>query len=89
MVSAMPSWVFMATKASRPKRSSTPASMPEASDTGIRLMVFSNTPEKPQAAISAAEIMKAPMASDSGRPAALLISMAAPGVDHAVTTGMR
>ncbi len=39
--------------------------------------------------ISAAEIMKAPMASDSGRPATLPISMAEPGVDQAVTTGVR
>jgi hypothetical protein len=54
---------------------------------GMRLMIRSNDPEKPAAAISTADTTKAPTASDSGTPAALPISMAAPGVDQAVTTG--
>ena len=85
----MPSCVFIAANASMPKRSSTPASMPDASDAGMRLIIRSKRPEKPDAAISNADIRNAPIASDSGSPATLPISMAAPGVDHAVTTGMR
>ena len=79
----------MDANASMPKRSSTPASMPDASDTGMRLIIRSKKPENPHTAISNADSRNAPMASDNGKPAALLINIAAPGVDHAVTTGMR
>ena len=48
-----------------------------------------NSPEKPASAVSIATSTNAPMASDSGTPAWLAISIAAPGVDQAVTTGMR
>ena len=77
------------TNTSSPKRSSTPASMPEASDTGMRRIAFSNTPEKPASAPISAASTKAPIASDSGSAAAPTTSIAAPGVDQAVTTGMR
>ena len=70
-----------------PKRSSTPASMPEASATGMRESIRSNRPENPAMAVSTAASTNAPMASDSGRPAVTPINIAAPGVDHAVTTG--
>jgi hypothetical protein len=39
--------------------------------------------------ISAAETRKAPIASGIETPAALVISIAAPGVDQAVSTGTR
>ncbi len=79
----------MARNTSRPKRSSTPASMPEASATGMRSIARSNQPEKPARVMRAAETRKAPVASSMERPAALVTSRAAPGVDHAVTTGAR
>ena len=39
--------------------------------------------------IKAEHTMKAPMASDNGTPDKLDINRAAPGVDHAVSTGSR
>ena len=81
--------VRMARNTSSPKRSSTPASMPEAIATGMRSIARSNQPEKPAIVISAAETRKAPVASSIVRPAALVTSRAAPGVDQAVTTGAR
>jgi len=45
--------------------------------------------ENPTIVISNAETRKAPVASAKDTPAAPVISIAAPGVDHAVTTGMR
>jgi hypothetical protein len=39
--------------------------------------------------MSTAHTMNAPVVSASGTPAALTMSIAAPGVDQAVTTGMR
>ena len=80
-------WVLSATKVSRPKRSSTPASMPAASGSGMRCSVFSNRPENPATATSTAHTKNAPIASGSGRPVWLAASIAAAGVDHAVTTG--
>ena len=74
---------------SSPKRSRTPASIPEAMDTGMRLIARSNQPENPAMAIRSPDTMNAPIASGSETPAAAVISIAAPGVDHAVTTGMR
>ena len=85
----MSNCVCMDTNTSRPKRSNTPANMPDASDTGMRLRLRSNTPLKPATAINMADSTNAPMASAYGTPVLLAISMAAPGVDHAVTTGMR
>ena len=55
----------------------------------MRSIRRSNPPEKPDNAMSAPERMKAPVASSIDRPAALVTSSAAPGVDHAVTTGTR
>ncbi len=75
--------------ASSPKRSSTPASMPEAIAAGMRSRMRSNHPENPASAISAAHTRNAPIACGIDTPAALVISIAAPGVDQAVTTGMR
>lgn len=77
------------TNTSMPKRSSTPPSRPDANVSGTRRMPRSNTPLKPTMAVSAATSTNAPMASDSGTSALLAISIAAPGVDHAVTTGIR
>ena len=79
----------MATKASSPKRRSTPASIPEASGTGMRDMPRSNQRVTPKSTMSAPETRKAPMAADMGSPAALVAMRAAPGVDQAVTTGVR
>ena len=79
----------MATKRSRPKRSSTPASMPEATGTGMRDIPRSNQPVTPARSMSTALARKAPTMADMGRPAALVASSAAPGVDQAVTTGTR
>ena len=87
IANASPNWVFIATKTSSPKRSSTPASMAEASETGMRLIARSNQPEKPATAISTPHNKKAPIASGMATPLALVMSMAAPGVDQAVTTG--
>ncbi len=63
--------------------------MPEASEMGMRRIAFSNNPEKPASMPSTAASTNAPTASRNGTPAALPISMAAPGVDQAVTTGTR
>ena len=63
--------------------------MPEASDSGRRLITRSNAPVKPASVISTAQTTNAPIASAIGTPAALVMSIAAPGVDHAVTTGTR
>ncbi len=79
----------MAVKTPSPKRSSTPASMPEAIGSGMRSIARSNQPENPVRVTSAAESRKAPVASSIERPAAPVASSAAPGVDHAVTTGVR
>jgi hypothetical protein len=81
--------VFIATNTSRPKRSSTPASIPAAIDIGMRFIARSNHPVKPLSASRTADTTKAPIASAIGTPAALVTSIAAPGVDHAVTTGAR
>ena len=78
------------TNPSSPKRNNTPANIPEASDTGTRRIAFSNTPENPASIPIAAASTKAPIASDSGNVVvAPTTSIAAPGVDHAVTTGIR
>ncbi|MND04747.1 hypothetical protein D3C83_251600 [compost metagenome] len=61
--------------------------MPEAMETGILFIARSNHPEKPATMISTAETMNAKVASPSDTPAAPVMSIAAPGVDHAVTTG--
>ena len=52
-------------------------------------MPRSNMPLKPTNAVDIATSTNAPIASDSGTPALLAISIAAPGVDHAVTIGIR
>src|SRR5690606_10415950 len=80
--------VWIAPNASTQNRSSTPASMPEASDSGTRPSSRSNIPEKPASVISTADSRKPAIASAIGTPAALVTSIAAPGVDHAVTTGI-
>jgi hypothetical protein len=79
----------MATNTSSPKRRSTPASMPEAMATGMRPIARSNQPENPQSVMRPPDTRKAPVASSMDRPAALVTSRAAPGVDQAVTTGTR
>ena len=63
--------------------------MPEASDSGILRMPRSNQPLKPAIRISNADSTNAPIACDNGSPEVVVISIAAPGVDHAVTTGTR
>ena len=55
----------------------------------MRRIAFSNTPEKPATAPINAASTKAPIASDIGSVVAPTTSIAAPGVDHAVTTGTR
>lgn len=55
----------------------------------MRSIARSNQPEKPTIVMSAAETRNAPVASSIESPAALVTSRAAPGVDHAVTTGTR
>ena len=87
--STMRNWVFIATNTSMPNRSNTPASIAEASAMGIRSMTRSNHPVTPNNVISPAHSTKAPIASAIGTPARLVTSSAAPGVDHAVTTGSR
>lgn len=54
-------------------------------------MMRSNQPVTPHSVISAALTMKAPMASPMLKPPAspAVASTAAPGVDHAIMTGMR
>ena len=74
--------------ASRPKRSSTPASMAEASASGMRPSMRSKIPENPAITISNADSAKPAIASSIATPAALVTSTAAPGVDQAVTTGI-
>jgi hypothetical protein len=63
--------------------------MPAPIAGGIRCSNRSNQPLTPATVISAAETTKAPVAASIDTPAALVINIAAPGVDHAVTTGMR
>ncbi|MNT36846.1 hypothetical protein D3C72_1729550 [compost metagenome] len=64
-----------------------PASIAAAIGSGMRLSAFSNQPVTPASTISAAENTKAPMASGMLTPESEVIRSAAPGVDHAVTTG--
>jgi hypothetical protein len=63
--------------------------MPAASATGSRCISRSNTPLKPTATISSPVTTNAPIVCASGSPATLVISSAAPGVDQAVSTGIR
>ena len=77
----------MLTNTSKPKRNNTPANMPAASGKGIRCIKRSNTPLKPTAATNKDDTTKAPITSAMGIPLAAVINIAAPGVDHAVTTG--
>ena len=74
-----------------PKRASTPASRPEASAIGMRSITRANRPVMPDSAMSRPQATKAPIASGSVTPvaAAPVASTAAPGVDHAVSTGCR
>ncbi len=85
----MPNWRCIATNTSRPKRSSTSASIAEASETEMRRIIRSKTPENPAAVPSSSATTNAPIASVSGKPPPPLISSAAPGVDQAATTGIR
>ena len=68
MANAMKNCVFIATNTSSPKRSNTPASIPEAIDMGIRFMLRSNQPENPHNVINAPETRKAPTASGIDTP---------------------
>ena len=52
-------------------------------------MMRSNQPVAPATKISRPQNMNAPMASAIGTPTRLVASSAAPGVDQAVTMGMR
>ena len=72
-----------------PKRSSTPASMPAASDFGTCFISVSTQPVTPHTVISAEATRNAPTASLIGRPTSAVASSAAPGVDQAVSTGLR
>ncbi len=74
---------------SSPKRSNTPASSAEASARGRRCIRRSNRPVTPHRVINSAEKRKAPMASLMLTPGRLVASRAAPGVDQAVSSGMR
>lgn len=89
MANVIPNCVFIAVKISKPNRKSTLANMPEAIDMGIQLIKRSNQLLNPNRTINPAETRKAPTASGIGTPAAEVISIAAPGVDQAVTTGIR
>ena len=55
----------------------------------MRSITRAKAPLAPAATISAAQTMKAPMASAIGTPAPAVTSSAAPGVDQAVSTGWR
>ncbi len=77
-----------ASAASRPKRVSTPASSAAAIATGTRSISRSNSPDAPAIVISTAETMNAPVATGNVMPC-VAASSAAPGVDHAVSTGWR
>ena len=79
----------MATNTSMPKRTSTPASIAAAIPGGMRSITRSKPRVSPASRISSAQNMKAPTASAIGTPASAVTSIAAPGVDHAVTTGAR
>jgi hypothetical protein len=63
--------------------------MPEAIEIGRRPIILSKQPLNPETVISIAETRKAPIASGIETPAALVISIAAPGVDQAVRIGTR
>ena len=89
MASTIKGAVLIELKASRPKRSNTPASMAEAIAIGIRFIMRSNNPDDPAMMMSTAHSTNAPMASGIVTPAALVAMSAAPGVDHAATTGFR
>ena len=78
-----------APNASMPKRVSTPASRADAMATGMRFITRSNKPLKPTAVMSRPHKRKAPMASGIVRPDAPAAITAAPGVDQAVSTGLR
>ena len=84
----------MATKASRPKRASTPANKADAMGMGIRPIKRSNQPVMPKRVMSAAQTMKAATASpmlnawpSAVAAAAAVASTAAPGVLQATITG--
>ena len=80
---------FIETNTSRPNRRSTPASMAEAMDIGMRSITRSNQPVTPEIVINKPQNRKAPTASAIGTPTRLVANSAAPGVDHAVNTGAR
>ena len=60
-----------------------------ASEAGTLRISRSKLPVRPQSAINSEAKIKAPIASAYGTPGRLLISSAAPGVDQAMTTGVR
>ncbi|MNF84946.1 hypothetical protein D3C84_673280 [compost metagenome] len=74
---------------SSPNLSSTPASMAAARGAGMWRISLSNQPLMPHRVISKEEMMKAPMASARLKLPRLVMSRAAPGVDQAVSTGVR
>ncbi|GAA1436587.1 hypothetical protein GCM10009602_00080 [Nocardiopsis tropica] len=79
----------MLVKRPTPNWSRTPASSPAASGTGTRSITLSNQPVTPLRVIRAAENRNAPTACAIVTPSRPTASSAAPGVDHAVTTGAR
>ena len=74
--------------ASRPKRASTPANSAAAMAWGMRSITRSNQRVTPATTMSKPQTTKAPVASAKLRPLLAAIK-AAPGVDHAVSTGWR
>ena len=89
MANTSANWLFIAPKASSPKRNSTPASIAAASAVGSCFISRSNAPLSPIAMIASPVSTNAPMISAIGRPLTPVISSAAPGVDQAVSTGIR
>ena len=83
------SCVDMTTNTSKPKRSNTPANIPAAKGKGTRSMKRSNKPLKPTKQTSSDDMTNAAITSAMGTPCTEMMSMAAPDVDQAVTTGMR
>ena len=72
-----------------PKLNRIPANMPELTAMGMRRMMTSRVPVRPMTVMMAALARYAPTACAKGTPGSMVMSRAAPGVDHAVMMGMR
>lgn len=72
-----------------PKENRMPASMADTTAPGTRRISRPKTPVTPIRAITAPDTTKAPITSPYAYEPMLVTRSAAPGVDHAVTTGTR